>query len=67
MTFIYRYKLLKVLAFDVDIYDKQFGLRLELLQCTSDSNCFRAHIWRTEFYRIQSTFLQNETTGQLAH
>ncbi len=64
MTFKYTYELLKVLEFDVDIYNEQFALRLELLQCTSDSNCFRAHIWRTEFYRIQSTFPQNEETHQ---
>lgn len=56
MTFEHIYELLKVLGFSIDIYNACFTLKLELLQYTSDSNCFRAHIWHSGFYQIQSTF-----------
>lgn len=66
MAFRHTYELVKVLEIDVDIGNEQFSLRLELLQCTLESNCFRAHISRPEFCRIQSTFPQNQE-GQPVH
>lgn len=66
MVLRHTYELVKVLEVDVDIDNEQFPLRLKLLQCTSDSNYFRAYISRPEFYRIQSTFPQNQE-GQPVH
>jgi hypothetical protein len=56
------YELIKTIEFDVEIGDDGFSLRLELFQSLEDSKTFRVHLWRTEFYRIQSTFPQESGT-----
>lgn len=42
----------------------EFITRIELFQAKTNPKTFRAHIWRTESYRIQSTFPQDPSTGQ---
>lgn len=42
----------------------EFRLRIELFQDQSDPKSFRAQVWRTEYYRIQSTFPQHPKTGR---
>lgn len=61
------YELIKTIEFDVALGDDGFSLRIELFRSTSDSTSFRAHVWRTEFYRIQSTFPQNDITNEPEH
>ncbi len=58
------YELVKVVESDVEIGDDRFPLRVELFQNTNDAHRFRARIWRTEMYRIQSTFPQDELTHE---
>ncbi len=60
--------LVKTVAFDVQVADvDSFTLRIELFQNESDSHRFKVGIWRTELYRIQSTFPQSELTGKPEH
>ncbi len=59
------YELLKVLEFDLDLGDDRFPLRLEIFRSLDDSCLFRARIWRTEFFRIQSSFPQED--GKPSH
>ncbi len=61
------YELVKVVECDVEIGDDQFAVRVELLQSDSDVRHFRARIWRTEMYRLQSTFPQDPSTNEPAH
>jgi len=62
------FTLIKTVAFDVQIADvDSFTLRLELFQDEADSRRFKVGIWRTELYRIQSTFPQSELTGKPEH
>lgn len=62
------FALIKTVAFDVEIGDvDSFTLRVELFQDQADDQRFKAGIWRTEFYRIQSTFPQAESTGEPEH
>ncbi len=61
------YELFKVVEFDVEIGDDQFTVRVELLQSNSDVRHFRARLWRTEMYRLQSTFPQDPSTNEPAH
>lgn len=61
------YALVKTVQFDVALGDDSFALRVELFQDRTRRQMFRANIWREEFYRIQSTFPQNPSTGQPAH
>jgi hypothetical protein len=56
------FELIKTIDFDVALGTDGFNLRIELLRAISAPNHFRAHIWRSEFYRIQSTFPQNYET-----
>ncbi|MDJ0724986.1 MAG: hypothetical protein QNJ38_07745 [Prochloraceae cyanobacterium] len=56
------YELVKVLEFDIDLGDDRFPLRLEIFRSLADNCLFRARIWRTEFFRIQSTFPQEENS-----
>ena len=58
------YELIKTIEFDAEIGDDGFLLRVELLRANSDPNYFRAHIWRGEFFRIQSTFPQDAKTHE---
>lgn len=61
------YELVKTVEFDVEIGDDQFVLRIELFRTVSDIHTFRAHIWRTEMYRIQSSFPRDQLTDKPAH
>jgi hypothetical protein len=45
----------------------EFVARIELFQAKGNPKTFRADIWRTEYYRIQSTFPQDPSTGQPDH
>lgn len=56
------YELVKTIEFDVALDEDSFNLRIELFRATSSQNHFRAHIRRSEFYRIQSTFPQDHET-----
>lgn len=58
------FTLIKTVVFDVEIGDDSFALRVELFQDESDSGRFRVKMWRTEFFRIQSTFPQSASTGK---
>ena len=58
------YELIKTIEFDVEIGDDAFELRVELFRVHSSPNHFRAHIWREEFFNIQSTFPQNDKTHE---
>lgn len=60
------YESIKIVEFDLQTGDDHFSIRIELFKCISDPHSFRAHVWRTEFYRIQATFPQSENTGQPA-
>ena len=60
------YELVKVLEFNIDLQGIEiFPLRLEIFRSLEDNCRFRAHIWRTEFFRIQSTFPQED--GKPSH
>ncbi len=61
------YQLVKVVEFDVEMGDDQFAVRVELLESNAKGRHFRARIWRTEMYRIQSTFPQDESMHRPAH
>src|SRR5579859_4379723 len=62
------FALIKTVAFDVQIGDvDSFTLRLELFQDEADDRRFKVGIWRTEFFRIQSTFPQSALTGDPEH
>ncbi len=51
------YELVKVLEFNIDLQGiENFPVRLEIFRSLEDNCRFRAHIWRTEFFRIQSSF-----------
>ena len=56
------YELARMIEFDVALGEGSFNLRIELLRAISSQHRFRAHIWRSEFYRIQSTFPQDDET-----
>ena len=58
------YELIKTIEFDVAIGEEGFSLRIELFRASSSPNEFRAHIWRREFFRIQSTFPQDAKTHE---
>jgi hypothetical protein len=58
------YELIKTVEFDVSIGDDAFILRVELFRVASDHNYFRAHIWRREFFYIQSAFPQDDKTHE---
>jgi hypothetical protein len=60
------YELIKTIEFDVAIAEDEFILRIELFRLNSHPNEFRGHIWRKEFFRIQSTFPQDHKTHELA-
>jgi len=45
--------------------EDEIELRIELLESFSQPGQFRARLWRLEFYRLQSTFPQNQ--GQPSH
>jgi hypothetical protein len=60
------YELVKTIEFDIEL-DTGFTLRIELLRSISESRRFRAHIWGTEFFRLQSTFPQDAATERPAH
>ncbi len=61
------YDVIKVVEFDVDLGSDSFSLRIELLQSATAPDWFRAHVWRTELYRLQSTFPQDKQSGQPLH
>lgn len=58
------YELIRTIEFDVEVGDDDFLLRVELFRAKSDSNYFRAHVWRREFFTIQSTFPQDAGTHE---
>lgn len=58
------YELIKTVEFDVAVGEDGFHIRVELFRAPANPDQFRAHIWRSEFYRIQSTFPQNNQTHQ---
>ena len=58
------YELIKTIEFDIAIGEDEFILRIELFRVNSDPTNFRAHIWRREFFRIQSTFPQDAETHE---
>lgn len=59
------FALIRTLEFDVDLSNQndsdKFSLRVELFQAVSDSEIFRYKVWRTESFRIQSTFPQGRS------
>ncbi len=44
------------LDINLEEYEDQFPLRIELFQALSDNKLFRCRIWRYECFRIQSAF-----------
>jgi hypothetical protein len=58
------YELIRTIEFDVEIGGDNFLLRVELFRANSDPNYFRAHVWRREFFTIQSTFPQDTQTHE---
>jgi len=58
------YELVKTIEFDVALDEDGFNLRIELFCAIASQNHFRAHIRRSEFYRIQSTFPQAGETHE---
>lgn len=61
------YELIKTVECDLQVGDDGFSVRIELFRNITSSGWFRAHLWRTEFYRLQSTFPQKQPSGQPAH
>lgn len=61
------FELVKTIEFDIQIGDDSFSLKLELFCAVSDTQRFRARIWRLENYRIQPTFPQDEITSKPSH
>lgn len=61
------YEVIKVVEFDMDLDFDSFSLRIELLQSATAPDWFRVHVWRTELYRLQSTFPQDKQSGQPLH
>ena len=61
------YLLVKTVEFDVVLGDDSFALRIELFRDQTRKGTYRAHIWRNEHYRIQSTFPQAPSTGKAQH
>ena len=53
------YELSKVFEFDLCLGDESWPIRIEVLQNGSPVR-FRCRIWQSEFFRIQSTFPQDE-------
>jgi len=60
------YELSRAIEFDVALGTDGFHLRIELFSAPTRPNTFRARVWRSEFYRIQSTFPQDSKTHQPA-
>jgi len=57
-------ELIRTIEFDFEIGGDNCLLRVELFRAKSDPNYFRAHVWRREFFTIQSTFPQDIQTHQ---
>jgi hypothetical protein len=62
------FEMIKTYELDIDVgspvgNEERFSLRIELFRSTSDKRVFRYKTWRTELFRIQSTFPQNEFGG----
>ena len=58
------YELIRTIEFDIAMGIDGFYVRVELFCSLAHPNKYRAHIWRSEFYRIQSTFPQDSQTHQ---
>lgn len=58
------HELIRTVEFDIALGKDRFHVRVELFRALANPNKFRAHIWRNEFYRIQSTFPQDNKTHQ---
>jgi hypothetical protein len=65
--FVNRFALIRTVEFDVEVGEDRFALRIELFVSESNPHTFRARAWRTEVYRIQSTFPQEALTGEPKH
>ena len=50
--------------FDLEFGDDLFPTRVELLRDVNVPTHYRARIWQLEIYRVQSTFPQDEGTGE---
>lgn len=61
------FELIRAVEFDIQLGDEGFSLRVELFRRTKKRRSFRARIWQTERFRIQSTFPSDPRTGQPAH
>jgi hypothetical protein len=61
------YELEKIIEFDIELSDVRNTLRIELFRNLSEPRHFRAHIWGSEFFRIQSSFPRDRVTDQPAH
>ena len=59
------FKIIGTYEIDISLGTKDdedvFTLRLELSQSTLDKTLYRYKAWRSEFFRIQSTFPQDES------
>jgi hypothetical protein len=58
------YELIKTFELDLIIEDDRLIFRVELFRSVASRDRFRIDIWEKDFYRIQSTFPQNELTFQ---
>jgi hypothetical protein len=58
--------LTKQAELDVSLGDDHFSVRIEVLRALNRKNTFRVRFWRTELFRIQSTFPQSRR-GTPAH
>jgi hypothetical protein len=54
------YVLLKTAETDVAMGDDRFAVRVELFQNFHDTHQYRALVWRTELYRMQSSFPRDD-------
>ena len=52
------FELIRSVVFDVQIGNDRFTVKLELFQCVSDANLFRANLWGIELFNIQPTTRQ---------
>ena len=53
------YKLATISEFMLDMDDETMQLRVEVFQSASNAQAFKLRIYRLEYFRIQSTFPQN--------
>ncbi len=59
------FELVKTVEVDLSLLDETWPTRIEIFRDTERRDFFRCHIWQLEYFRIQSTFPQEQ--GVPAH